>query len=87
MLLNRCLGVVLLVAVAAGCGGLRRLPITDRDAGPTGSAGSAAGAGGNSMGGSAGGNTGTGGSVFNPDGAVGLNEPWRSTTRLTACWL
>jgi hypothetical protein len=74
MLLNRCLGVVLLVAVA-GCGGLRRLPITDRDAGPTGSAGSAAGAGGNSGGsggiaGSAGGSTGTGGSVFNPDGAV-----------------
>src|SRR4051794_38036696 len=80
MLLNRSATIVVLVAVA-GCGGLRRLPLNARDAGPTGDGGSAAGAtgrggtGGGAVdggpGGSAGGSTGgvmivDGGSVDAP---------------------
>jgi hypothetical protein len=76
-MLTRCLRVTVLIAwstaLAAGCGGLRRLPVTGNDGGTAGQGGGSAGAGagtsGNAgMGGSVGG--GTAGSMVSDGGGV-----------------
>ena len=73
MLLERSLRVMLFAvcstALAAGCGGLRRLPITGDDAGPGGIGGSSANAG--RGGGGNSGTTGAGGSIGGTAGPAG----------------
>src|SRR3954471_18379896 len=89
MLLERYVRVMLFAvcttAVAAGCGGLRRLPITGEDAGP-------AGMGGTTGIGGAGGTTGIGGAggsatILDPGGArgaAGMGGAGGSTTIVDA---
>ena len=80
MLLERSLRVMLFAvcstALAAGCGGLRRLPITADDAGPGGIGGSSASAGRGGGGGNAG-TTGAGGSIAGTTGTGRVDDDRR----------